>query len=60
MVANNIAGTTLEAFYNYLLNRREDHNSLIKFIESLDYKVEVLKSAGFSFLTKEIHESYLV
>ena len=60
VVVDDTVGTTLEDLCNYLLNCEEDYNLLFKFIELLDDTFEVLKSAGFSFITTEICKNYLV
>ena len=60
VVVEDVVGSVLEALCNFLLNHREDHESLPKYIEASDHKFEVLKAAGFTFATPKIRDSYMM
>ena len=42
VVVDNVVGTILEVLRNFLLNHRDDHKSLLKYLEASDRKFEVL------------------
>ena len=60
VVVDDVVGSTLEALFNFLLNRGEDHESLPKHMEASDHRFEVLKTRGFTFDIPESRDNYLV
>ena len=58
VVVDDVVGTVLKVLCNFLLNHEDNNDSLPKYMESSDYKFEVLKAAGFSFTTTTIRDSY--
>ena len=54
VVIEDVVESILEALYNFLLNRGDDYDSLLKYMEASNYKFKVLKAARFTFATPEI------
>ena len=44
----------IEALYDLILIRREDYDSLLKYLEAFEYRFKVLEAIKFAIVTKKL------